>query len=492
MLLLANLFVALGLGLGGSDAQAGPVDIWGFGADRMGRAGGVALSDRPTGLFVNPAGLTQLEGAELTIGYALLRNQFRTIPDLHWDTNRDGRITDDDVPLSKQPDTRPADAAQFALGRPVGDRFAIGVAFQLPVNRLLRIHTFEPSLPHYVMLEDQPHRYELTAGFGWEQLPGVSVGGAIQLVAQGRFLVDTTITAPVGLAEDGDGQIGDLVGPLTLDLHEMTLDLSPALVPVVAINWELGPTLPALDGVVLAAAYRGSSGLPVDVDVDLQANLEAEDLGELGSIVVAALAPIELTLFDHYVPERWSLGGAWRGERLRVFGDLHYTRWDKLRLNIGTVTGGGLYSPVIELPDPEWVDGNPYTLQIDPTWTVGAGAEIDSKPMDAPDVGEIILTARGGVSYIPTPLVSQGADTSMLDADRVLVAVGLGVTHGDPFALVGGPIRWELFGQVQPVAQGTLQLPYPDPPRPGTPVGGAPIPIGGLLWATGGQWTVGF
>ncbi len=475
-------------------AWAGPVDIWGFGADHMGRGGGgVALVDRPAGLFLNPAGLIHMDGPELTIGYALQRVALRSLPALYWDTNRDGAITDADPPLSKQPGQLRADGVQTSIGRPVGKRFAVGIAFLIPTDRLLRIHTFEPSLPHYLQYEDSPHRFELTAGFAWRQLPGVSVGGAVQMTSQSRFLVDTTLTAPVGLADEGDDGVGDLVGPVTLDLHEMTLDLAPALIPMVSVDWEVGELVPALEGLVLAVAYRGSAGLPVDTRVDLQANFEVSDEESLGPLVFSALAPIELSIFDHYVPERWTFGAAWRGERLRLFGDLHRVSWHKARLNVATVTGGGVYSQVVQLQSPEWVDGNPYAFTLEPTWNVGGGGEWHTRKLAVASQAEFIrLIGRAGVAFAPTPLVSQGAGTALLDTDRLTLAAGVGVEHGDPFGLVEGPLMVEAYGQIHPLARGTLELPETDPPRPGAPIDGAPLPIGGMLWSAGAQWTIGF
>lgn len=477
-----------------STAHAGPVDLWGFGADHMGRGGGgVALVDRPAGLFLNPAGLTAMQGAELSMGFAMQRTSLDDLPPVWWDTNRDGVVDEADPALQVNPGTRSADAVQFSLGRPVGERFALGVAFLLPVDRLLRIHTFEPSLPHYLLYEDSPHRYELTVGFGWEQIPGVSVGGAVQMTAQSRFLVDATLTAPVGLANEDDDEIGDLVGPVTLDMHDITLELAPALVPLFSVNWDVGELVPALDGVVLAVAYRGAKSMPVDTRVDLQANFDVQDAGGLGEFVFAAIAPIEMSIIDHYIPERWTLAAAWRGEHLRLFFDAHRVSWHKLELNVATVTGGGVYSQVIALESPEWVDGNPYSFALDPTWNLGFGGEWHTRRLSLDgEAGYLQLVGRAGGGFWPSPLARQGEGTALLDADRIMTAVGAGVEHGDPFGLVGGPLRWEAFAQLQPLASGSLPAGSSGEPRAGAPVTGSSFPIGGRLWSVGGQATVGF
>lgn len=475
-------------------AAAGPVDLWGFGADHMGRGGGgVALANRPSGLFLNPAGLTAMPGPELAIGFAVLRTDLKPPAPVWWDTNRDGIVSADDPPLVVPAGSRTADAVQFSVGRPVGERFGLGVAFLLPVDRLLRIHTFEPSLPHYLLYEDPPHRYELTVGFGWEQLPGLSVGGAVQLTSQSRFLVNATLSAPVGLAEQGDDEVGDLIGPVTLDVHDITLELAPALVPMFSVNWDVGELIEPLDGLVFAVAYRGGASLPVDTSVDLQANFNVDGGEGLGAFVFSALAPIELSILDHAIPERWTLGTARRGERLSLFADVHRLAYDKLAINVSTVVGGGVYSQVLALESPAWEDGNAYEFVLEPTWNVSTGAEWVSQSIPLRSPAESMRwLVRTGVGVWPSPLVRQGPGTALLDADRFVLAAGAGIEHGDPFSLVGGPLRWEAFGQLQPLAGGTLLVETSGAPQAGKPVDGSGFAVGGQLWTLGGQATVAF
>ena len=58
-------------------ASASPVDFHGFGAASMGRgAGGVALADDVTSIFLNPAALTRMEGGQFAMGYSAIRYRF--------------------------------------------------------------------------------------------------------------------------------------------------------------------------------------------------------------------------------------------------------------------------------------------------------------------------------------------------------------------------------------------------------------------------------
>ena len=483
MLLLALLGVA----------HAGAVDIWGFGARSMGQGvGGVALVDGPEGVLLNPAALTRLPAQRLFLGYAMQRADFRAVPDVLWDTNADGRLDGADPPLQVGIDPDRADGVQAALGRPIGDRFGLSLGAFLPVDRLLRIRTTDPALPTYFMYDNRPHRYELALGFGWEQLPGLSVGGSVEMLAQARYAIQVEMDVPVTGAQEGE-QLGDLVGPIGMDVHEMVLDLAPSFAPIAAIHWDVGEIAPRVDGLHLAAVYRGSSGLPVDITVDLQANVRVEDVGELEPVVVTLLAPISIDMFDHYVPERLTLGAGWEAERWEVYAETRRTSWDKMKVNVSQVRDGEITTQVLRLSDPTIHDRNGHAVSLRPTWALstGAGLALPPVPLDN-DWGQLAIELRGGFLYEPSPLVSQAASSTFLDADRIGFTGGLGLEHGEPFGLVGGPIAWDLFFQYHLLASGTLQLDGGSPPRAGSPIDGAPVPIGGHLLAAGAQWSVDF
>jgi hypothetical protein len=474
-------------------ARAGAVDTWGYGARSMAEgAVGVALADGPEATFLNPAALSRQPAQRLILGYALQRADFREVPPVIWDTNQDGLLTDTDDPLQVDVDPDRADGFHVALGRPVGKRFGISLAAFLPVDRLLRIRTTEPALPTYFMYDNRPHRYELSLGFGWQQLPGLSVGGAVEMLAQARYRIQVELDVPVTGAEEGD-QLGDLVGPLTLDVHEMVLDLAPSFAPVVGMHWDVGEAIPGLDGLMIGAVYRGSSGLPVDITVDLQGNIRVEDVGELEPVVVSLLVPISIDMFDHYVPERFSMGLGWQTERWELSAESSRTSWDRMRVNVSTVTGDDVQTEVLRLSEPTIGDGNGYQVTLRPTWSGRLGGGFDFRDIPLNDEWEVLsISLRAGALFEPSPLASQGTSSSFLDADRVGFTGGFGLQHGEPFGLVEGPIAWDAFIQLHMLASGALNVAQGASPRAGSPVGNAPIPVGGRLWAAGAQWSVDF
>jgi len=483
----------LGVGLPTS-SRAGAIDLVGFGAKSMGRGGGgVARVNDSTGLFTNPAGLARMDKPDLAFGYHFLRMEFEDLPDVRWDTNRDGWLDDTDPALAVSTDYGHADGIQVSIGRPIGRRLGLAVGGFIPVGQLMRIRTFEPALPTYAMYENRAHRYELAAGFGWEQLPGLHAGGAIELIARAKYEISVTLDAPVRTATEEDGSVGDLVGPLTLDAHRMSLELVPALAPIVGVMWDAGELVPAMDGFVLAGSWRGTSGLPVEVDVDLQANVRVTQAGTLDDpVIVPVLAPIRLDFFDHYVPERLMLGTAWEAERFAVNADVYRYRWSRMRVSVAEVVGGGLDTPLVTITDGDLHDGNPYTLLLTDTWNVRLGGEARVFITPLPDGwDELAVDVRAGFVNEPTPIEGQGAESAMLDSDRRMVSAGLSVSHGEPFDVVTGPLSWDFYAQWHRLAPGKLPR-SPDPELAGTPLTADGFPIGGRVFAAGMQFAIGF
>lgn len=473
-------------------ALAGPVDLVGFGSPGAARVGGgVALPDGAQTVFLNPAMLPDLDGSQLSVGFALLRGQMRPMPAVWWDTNRDGQIDDLDPALEVQVDPDPADAVSVALGRSIGSRFGLAFAATLPVRRLLRIQTFEPSLPVYPMLTNTAQRFDMALGFGWEQLPGLSVGGAVQVIARARFSLTTTLDLQVRGAAEGDTGVETLISELSLDPHVMTVDIVPALAPMVALHWEVGELAPALDGLALGGTWRASTGVPVDVEVDLQANVQVEELGELDPLGLTLLAPLRLVIYDHYLPEQWTFGVAWRApERFAVFLDGRHTRFAPMRLSVAQVVDSEVRSQLFGEESVPVGDGNPAGGELRNTTSVRGGGELHLPRWEpGGGVGWLQGVVRLAAGYEPAALASQGEGTSLLDADRLLLGGGLGVAHGDPFELVDGPVRWDLHVQAQVLGQGELAVDT-TPYRPGAPVDGGSLPIGGTLWTAGVQTSI--
>lgn len=472
-------------------ALAGPADTFGFGAAAMGRGlGGIALTDGPVGVFVNPAGLRYVEGGNAMMGYGLFRTDLAELPPVRWDTNRDGRVDDTDAPLRVPSDYGRDDGIQVALGRPIGSRIGVALNAFVPTDSLLDISTFEPSIPTWFMYKNRQRRFELGVGFGWEQLPGLNFGGTVQVLARTIYSLDATLTGSARGAEEGDTQATELITDLSLDVHAMDITLEPAFSPMIGLLWDVGELVPAAEGLQLGATWRGAVGLPVDVEVDLQINASLDEIGDFESTTLALLAPFGLAVYDHYLPAQWGFGVAWvEPELLRVYGDARLTRWDQMPINITQVQDGEVLIPLASESTVPLEDGNPYALTLDPTWSVRAGFELSPYTWDNDRrIGTVRPIVRGGWSYEPTPLAGIGRNVAFVDTDRMVFTGGLGFEHGAPFNLIEGPVAWDAYYQHHALASGYIPVSYADPYTPGAPINTDQIAVGGRLWAAGVQW----
>lgn len=483
---IASVCAALSLAI--APALATVPDSYGAGGRLIAMGGGgVAVVEDGAASLVNPAGLYRIRRPTVSMGVSAAMARFAPVPDLWWDTNRDGLLDENDPPLAYSADVDDAIGTHFSAGRNVGGKFALGISGYVPSGRLIRFSTFEPSLPNYVMYDNRPQRYALAVGVGGQVLPGVALGAGIDLVPSARYDVALTIDAVVTGTEDPDDDLDALIREVTVDVHEMDLDLVPGFAPLLGVQIDAGKWAPSLDGLWLGASWRGSVGLPISVDLDMQTNIRVEDVGSLDPIVFAALLDAGLALYDHYVPSMLSLGAAYRAEGvLSAYVDVRRTAWQRMTLNVARVASAELESPLVDLGD--FVgDGNAFDVGLRNTWGARTGVEIWLPKVElASDLRYVRLFARGGFQYEPTPLVRQGPESAILDADRFGFSWGMGFETWDPFELVDGPVRLDAYGQRHLLSSALLPR-ASDGPVAGYPVDAAGIPVGGAVWVVGGQ-----
>ncbi len=452
--------------------------------------GGVAVIADGSSASTNPGGLYEIRHPTLSVGLVGARSDFDASPDLWWDTNRDGNLNADDTPLNYSANVEDVFGFALTTGRPIGDRFAFGLSAYVPAKRLLRLETVEPDLPNYFIYGNRLQRYTFAVGVGGKIIDGLSVGAAIDFVPAARFKVALTVDA--ALTGDGQNTSGDLeplVGDLLVDVHQMTLDIVPGFAPSVGFRADFGKFTPALKGLRLGGSYRGRVGLPITVDLDLQANVRLNDVGDLDPFVFSAVLGAGLSVFDHYLPARLSLGAAYKiADTLDLYVDVNQTFWKPMIVNVAQVTSANLTSPLVSLPEDSVRDGNLYDLTLRDVTSVRTGTELTLPKWKLKGKAKYLrLRVRGGFQYDPTPLVSQGTNSAFLDADRMAFTLGLGAECRDPFDLVHGPLRVDLWGQLHTLQAGTFAR-QSDVPTPGFPVTGGGLPVGGKFFAGGAQF----
>jgi long-subunit fatty acid transport protein len=471
-------------------ASATVPDAFGVGARWSGTGGGgVAVVDDGAAAMLNPAGLTGVARPTATVGWTSVLPQMRPVTPVWWDTNRDGAVDSADPPLAWDAGFEAIHGVQVQTARPLGGRAGIGLTAFVPTSTLIRFKTFEPSLPTYVMWDNRLQRYAATAGAAVEVLPGLSLGVSGDLLARARLQVAMTADVSAEITGTGDN-LGDFVSDAVVDVHTIDLNVSPTLAPVFGLQWEVGRAFPALDGLRFGAAYHPEIGLPIEAALDIQANLSAAGIGAFEPFVGAAVAEATLALFDHYVPQRLSLGvGLSRSDTLTLYGEVRWTDWRRMTLNIARVQDALLTAPFLDIPPDAIRDGNAHAVLLRSVWSAQVGGELHLPEVPVSGKLQSIRgTIRAGFGYLPTPVVDQAVSSAFLDADRSQFAVGAGLAHWDPFSLVDGQIRYDLFFQANLLANTTLAR-TTETPLAGFPVDpAAGVPVGGAIWVLGGQW----
>jgi len=472
------------------NAHGSGVDVFGMGARWEGAGGGgVAVVEDGTAAYLNPAGLSRIRRPTAGIGLQAAVPNFRPLPPLYWDTNRDGVLDERDPTLEYSAEPENTTSFQLHVGRHVGGRFGIGLAMSMPTSNLIRFQTFEPELPNYFMWDNRLERFMIAAGIGGEVLPGLSIGGAVETLAGGKIDIALSIDAAVSSPDPTDTNVEDLVTDVVIDVHEISLAVIPRFAPVIGLQFDVGRVAPPLDGLVLGAMYHGAVGIGYDAEIDIQANADIRDVGDLEPYIAALLLASNVNVFDHYVPERVQMGIAYRrADTLTLYGDAKWTNWSKMQLNVAQLQSAGLTSPFINIDD-VIRDGNDYQVVLKPVWGMRMGADIQLPEWKVQtDLRYVRLRLRGGFSVDPTPLVDQGSSSALLDADRSMFSLGTGAEVWDPFALTDGPVRLDLFWQFHSL-RSTILPRSTDTPIAGYPVDGNGIPIGGSIMVFGGEWS---
>ena len=471
-------------------AWASPAELYGFGARAMGRAqGGVSLPGDAGSALLNPAALAGSPRSQMLLGYSLVRFDFDPLPPVYWDTNRDGLLDDRDAPLEIG-GIDPGDGTMLGIRRAVGPRLGVGLSLFVPTGRLIRYQTIEPRLPTYFMYQNRTQRYAMAVGFGAKPLTSLYIGAGVRLLSRSYLNATFTVDAVVDGDADGDG-VEDVVSG-TADVHELTFELKPAAVPVAGLQWKPGELFPRFEGFALGLTWRGEGGLPVEVGLDAQINTQATNVGDLEPLVIAAVAQAQVSVFDHYVPQQFQFGASYSREAVfSAYIDVHHTRWAAMQLNYSKLMSASIQTSLADTSGVDISAGLTPVIEWRNTWSLRAGTEWYLPTRDLPGgAGWLRPAVRGGFGYEPSPLVGQRAETALLDSDRLIFALGLGVEHGAVWGVLDGPVSWDAFLQIHSLAKGTLERPQTAGLRAGYPVDDAPVQIGGRFYATGLQWSI--
>ena len=450
---------------------ASPIDVFGFGAQHGAMANaGTALRGMES-LSLNPAGIAG--GQSVLFGYSFLRTGFVDVPSVAWDSNQDGTINELDTRLRPDVNYAPIDGMSLGIVQPMTKNLHFGLNAYFPSEHLLRLNTYDSSLPSYFLYRSSLQRYGLIAGLSTQIMEGLYVGLGVDLLYTARFRLIGTLSGTVTDNEEEDPHTRAVV-----DLHETSLEASPAGAFLFGLQWDV----PFVEKLRVGVAYRSAHQNPMEVELDLQVDASLSGIENFNDQNISIVAPVSLSLLDFYKPAELRMGGAWSGvDNLEIVGDILWTQWSKAFLNTMQVTQGELQIPML-YDDPIVVeDGNPYDLILRDVWSFRVGASYSWSMLKKDWV------YRGGVAHTTSSLERYGVNMTPLEAPRYTFSSGLTMSMVSPF--IHKPMSVSIFGQWQRLMSGYVDVAYDTPQTLGSPED-TQVPFGGSLVGLGLQTNV--
>jgi long-chain fatty acid transport protein len=393
--------VAAGLALSllATSAAADPLDDFGFGGRAAATAGArTATASGPEAAHHNPAGIARGEHAAAMLGwgYGAMRLD----------------INGHDAELLDPRGTALGVAVPIDAGG--GWTVAGGLALYLPDQFLARVQLIPATEPHYVLLDNDPHRVVV------EPVAAIAYGDRLAIGAGASVLADArshAIVFDVGVVA------GDKVGEAQLDI-----ELPVRLAPLLGVWGRPHPRI------ALGATFRGE--LSLDLFLDILANVQVEG-------VVTGDALVSLRASNYFTPARATAGVAVDlTDALTVAAEVTWAQWSRFAAGVPdlrVLVALDVTPPLVstDLPVAGFTD----------TVSGRLGAEWRHAPAGA----RTHWAVRGGWAYLPSPVPAQTGLTSFADGDRLLVTAGGGLTLADWAPILTAPIDVDLALQWQHV-----------------------------------------
>ena len=385
--------------LAAARATANPVDAFGYGARAPAMAGAAtaATDGDSSATYYNPAALATADAIRIDLGYQAAS------PSLAINGGDQGV---DPVHGLVAGAVIPGHIGRLAL--------AVGVGLQLPDERVLRLRTVPPSQPRWMIYDNRPQRFFLSAGLAVAVTDDLWVGGGISYMSRTQGTVD--LAGRIGFPRAADSDLR-----LSIDV-----DLVAVRYPNAGILWRPAPWLE------VGLSYRGSFALKVDQGFSIHA-----DLGSVTEpVLTGAVLSLTSVSLDHFQPLELTAGFAARlSPGLLVAGDLTYAQWSAFEnpsAQIVLVYDLKDFNKFVNLPPPEPLPPALFHDIVIPR----LGVEITASRR---------LTIRAGYSFEPSPAPEQRGVTNFVDNDKHTLAAGLGVRVFGLGAIVPRPLDIDVF-----------------------------------------------
>jgi long-subunit fatty acid transport protein len=364
------LLIAL---LAPATAAAEPLDTFGFGARATGMAGATTADTRgAAAAHANPAAVAHAPHPEVTIGWGYGRL------DLELDGRGAGLL-----------DPHGADIGLAIPLTTAGVRHGFGLALYLPDQFIARIQLIPATEPHFVFLDNDPHRVVVEPVYSVQLAPWLSVGAGVSLLADAA---GNGITFNVGVKG------GEKVGESSLDVA-----LPTRVAPMAGVLVTPHPR------VRIGASWRGE--LDLGLKLDILANVDVAG-------VVTGDALISLRAVNYFTPHRVNAGVAVDvTDDFTLTAELMWQHWAAFEggvPDLKVLVALGITPPLVDTFFPADDFHDTFSPRVGAEWLLHAG------PAD--------VALRAGYAHEASPVPEQTGLTSFADNDRHVVAVGAGMT----------------------------------------------------------------
>lgn len=436
-----------------STAHADAPDSYGVGSKNAALGSAVAggISDW-TAPYYNPAGLATHHRVQTGVGIQVAQDRLEPFDDIVLGYDQDGAPVRGPVGADYD-DTYGLTAG---VSVPFSEKLYFGVVLWSPLQRLVRIMTVDPYIPHYVFYVNRSQRITLNLALAYRVTPWLRVGGGASILAGSKLDLDFNLPAGEGSDEDESRGL-------------MGLDITPTLTPVGGLQLDAGA------GVTVGLAYRGETDLTTTVRQKTGSNTVVT-IGPSLRFTSRVRIAGGFIILDHFTPQQAVLGTSWDSPA-RPFAlhlDLTWMDW--------SAYGGPYIDPDFEdifIPPLGNVAVNwrrPPKPEFRDTFVPRAGAEWRFAERFA---------VRGGYSYEMSPAPLSDGEANILDANAHVASFGLGMKFRDPSGRVQKPIALNVHVRTRMLQAVTAKkaVTYDcDDPNDRPPVG---YPCGGEITTAG-------
>jgi len=386
---LAQVVVAVVVLCFTAEAQASPVELFGFGSHHAGRNGAVSADATDFGAtYYNPAGLAFGNGKRFNIGMLGSFSNLQANDVRQEVTEPIGLVVGASTPAP--------------LGGVLKDRIFLGFGLYLLPRTATQVIAHFPDEPFFPYYDNRTQRVVILPGIAVRVLDSLSIGVSANALAT----LAGNIQASEGATRAVEARIDEKI-------------------PTVArLNAGLRWRPPMVRGLSLALAYREEFSIPFSTIA------ETSVAGEPIDIVIAADGV--------YTPTQYVAGGSYRRGRNQVGLDVTWARWSGY---------GGPYVDVrSELPLVGPLAGNLPDVPFKDTIGIRLGGQLQLA-----STKRSTLLLRGGYGFETSPVpANQAGVTNLLDGYKNTVTLGFGIAL--PKALGKHDLRIDFHVQAQVVA----------------------------------------